>query len=688
MKTTILRYAPVALMAFALASCSENSWNDQLDGFVGDPAHVDVQTISYTLTDADYSRIANNRFNKLLAVEDSINGQTDAVQALKAVASQGFLTYSTPAERYIPNLLNDSLFQYFTLSNGSAINLTYREVGDVPEIMKGINGCGSYKVTEADYQMVYDSEENYAPAFAPSYPAASYMNRILSSNIRDAKEGDYVVVNYNRSDVDPNFGGTTVEETEMTSVLTSDLSSGEEVNVVGVVTAICTKGFILSDKAGSILVYSNNYPAGTYKTGDQLNVTATLGYYKNCLQIPYDDATIKPVKTESYTYPEPVAFTPDMLKEHNSVTTPCTAVYGTITGTVLIDGNYMNLMFDGRSDVRGSIYNLDDSFKGIMTDGAKVTLDCYFTQTSQSGEIVNANLVVVKAEKAVNKPARKSRRVVSIPNVSEYEAYVYNGSSWKPASDIVMIQPADFTAMGLSYGNFSGTQAADYLPIYLKNKYPYATKDNEVYVAYKYYDGSATVNACALWACDGSKWVNKIETDGVQDVTSQFVRRDGNWKLDPSIDLTLPKGKSQPLSTWFFQACVDWVMNNVPDGANYVTSYGNNDYYTGASAYQGNIDLRASSARSQYATAYEGMTDDEIVALMKKRFEDEVCPAVLAELYPNMAPVGDFFPTFTIHFYTYNGTSTYPQTIVYEVTAPKTFTFVSCTWNSELGYEE
>ena len=98
------------------------------------------------------------------------------------------------------------------------------------------------------------------------------------------------------------------------------------------------------------------------------------------------------------------------------------------------------------------------------------------------------------------------------------------------------------------------------------------------------------------------------------------------------------------------------MKDNVPDGASFVTSYGNNDYYTGASAYQGNIDLRPGSARNQSST-YDDMTDDEIVALMKERFEKEVCPGVLGVLYPNLAPVGDFEPTVTIHFYSYNGSS-------------------------------
>jgi len=268
-----------------------------------------------------------------------------------------------------------------------------------------------------------------------------------------------------------------------------------------------------------------------------------------------------------------------------------------------------------------------------------------------------------------------------VPSTNVNAAYLYNGTKWEAAgSDIYVVQPGDYTAMGLTYGNFSKTQPAEYLPKLLAKVFPYAKADDTKYVAYKYYDGANTTYACAEWAYDGTKWIDNISTTGVRTVTNQFVRRDGKWVLDPSVELTLPSGRNQPLSTWFFQACVDWVKDNVPDGAAYITSYGNNDYYTGASAYQGNIDLRAASAKGQNPTAYDNMSDEEVVALMKKRFEEEVGPAVLGILYPNMAPVGDFEPLFTIHFYTYDGSS-HEHTIVFKCVEKGKFTFVSCTWN-------
>lgn len=481
MKTIMKFIAPAALMMLGLASCGEDSWNNHLDGFEGGE-NMDqvVPGINYTLTAADYKRFADNRFNKALAAKEEADGTSpNAVKALAAVANQQYITPATPAELYMPNLLNDSLFTYYAVSNGSSINVTYREVSEVPELIQGVNASSSYKVTSDDYQTVYAGDEDYIDAFSPMHPVSECMSDVLKEALPDAEAGDFVVAQYSETDTNPNF------------------------NLDG----------------------------------------------------------------------------PD---------------YGTVS-------------------------------------------------------------------------------------VSKYGAYKFDGSKWT-SQDVTMIQPADFASMGLTYGNFSGTQAAEYLPKFLALAYPYAQEDDEMYIGYKYFANKETTNACALWAFDGMKWYDKVATNGVHEVTNQFVKRDGKWELDPSITITLPTGKGQAYSATFYQACVDWVKDNVPDGDKYVTSYGNNDYYTGASAYQNNIDLRPGSARLQYAAAYEGMTDEEVVATMKKRFEDQVAPAVLHEWYPDMAPMGDFHPTVTIHFYIYDG-ATKAETIVFECESKGEFKFVSCTWN-------
>ena len=190
---------------------------------------------------------------------------------------------------------------------------------------------------------------------------------------------------------------------------------------------------------------------------------------------------------------------------------------------------------------------------------------------------------------------------------------------------------------------------------------------------YRYYNGSSTAYRCDLYTFDGTAW-NKYA--GVEPQTAQFVRSSGKWNYDPSVTITLPAGRSQPLSTLYYQTCVDWVNKYYPE---YVTSYGNNEYYCGTSAYQGNVDLRPTAAKLQYEAGYAGMSDEEIVELMKQRFAFQVMPAALSELHSDAVPVEGITVLYTINFSVYTG-ATEQYTIVYKVTGPAAFEMVECTW--------
>lgn len=150
---------------------------------------------------------------------------------------------------------------------------------------------------------------------------------------------------------------------------------------------------------------------------------------------------------------------------------------------------------------------------------------------------------------------------------------------------------------------------------------------------------------------------------------------------DPNVTITLPAGKGIEISTLYYQTCVDWVKTNIdqPTGATYVTSYGNNEYYSGTSAYQGNVDLRPSAAKAQYAAGYANMTDAQIVDTMKKRFETETMPAALAILHPDADVIPGMEVLFTINFSAYDGTTT-AYIIVYKVVGKGKFEFVKCDW--------
>lgn len=673
MKQYINKFLLLSGCALAFAACDENSWNDKLDGFE-EPVPTDVQSIEYTLTAADYALIASNSTNKAIAGDEF-------AAALSAVGKQGYFTSEITAEKYVPALLTDPKFPYFALSNGSSVKVTYQTAGELPQQIEDMVNAEKYTVTEADYQSVWGSEDDYTNAFTPAHPASSAIPALLKEKYAEsAVADDYVIVNYNTSDVDPDFG-TPEPEFELTSVLGS-ISVNDQIDVNGYVAAVGTQGPVVCDATGSIFVYAPTNNADL-KVGDQVTFSATVSSYNYGFQTA-KGATVEVVGTQEVTYPaaktwtgaEIDQFVAEKMAAGAALVTP---VYSKFTGTVTVSGNYINVILDGTT-VQVSPYGATNALKAQLTDGATVTFEGYVMALASKGKYLNTIVTKVGSTaittQSVN--AADTRAMVSVPSVNENAIYKYDGSNWVAAPSTVILSHADYQAMGQSYDNLSGTVPATLLPTYLGQKYPYAVADQQVFVVYYYYNGSATVTRCDEYTFDGSNWTLN---DGVVTETAQFVKSNGNWNYDPSLVITLPVGRNQPLSTLYFQTCVDWVRDNVPDGAAFVTSYGNNEYYCGTSAYQGNIDLRASAAKAQYA-GYDSMTDEEVIALEKERFANEVMPGALAILHPDMRPVDGVDVTVTIHFGVYSGkTISAPNAVVvYSVTAPATFELVSIEW--------
>lgn len=263
--------------------------------------------------------------------------------------------------------------------------------------------------------------------------------------------------------------------------------------------------------------------------------------------------------------------------------------------------------------------------------------------------------------------------------------YHYSANRWSVADNFSVLSPDDYTAMGRPTGDL--TAAEPYLSQYVNSKYPYGNEGDIRYVIWNHYAGGETSFACAAFKRGTSAWE---PYDFTITETNQFVRTGGKWMYDPNVTINLPAGKGQEMSTLYFQTCVDWVYENIcrplgdtdiKSGKFYISSYGNNEYYSGTSAYQGNIDLRPSAARSQYPAGYEGMSDDQIIELEKTRFMKEVMPGALSILHSDAKPIEGITVLYTINFSAYyESKETIAYTAVFEVSGPGQFVPVSCTW--------
>ena len=372
---------------------------------------------------------------------------------------------------------------------------------------------------------------------------------------------------------------------------------------------------------------------------------------------------------------------------------------------VATDGGYNILDPDGRYIYQSGTYNSFNFSTELPAEGAVWTVEAqgdgsmkitntsvgkfiqFDSQYNSYGSYADARGVTPVLYEKVGGAVVASRALAAnVPTVKENAVYYYDGSEWEVPADFTILNPADYTAMGQNYGNLSTSASpAEYLPLYLKNKFPYAQAEDTKFVLYKYYDGATTNYRCDQYTYNGTDWVLN---NGVIEESAQFVKNDGKWMYDPNVTITLPNGGSYDICKLYYQTCVDWVYENIDkplgstdikSGKGYVTSYGNNEYYCGTSAYYGNVDIRPDKAITQYPAGYEGMSNDEIVTLMKDRFCKEVMPAALSILHPDAVPVDGLDVVYTINFAVYTGSTTI-HTVRYEVTAPATFEFIDCTW--------
>lgn len=675
------------LVAVALAAtftaCDEEAWNDHLDGYEEtDKNPTNVQTINYTLTDADYSTV--------LSANSSGASEQD-LAVLKQIAAKKCFPDAEAVRKYLPAFLNNSSFPYFTLSDKSAVKVTYKIAQNLPAEISAAAAAQLYTLSEEDYMDVWESQEDYVPCFAPSHPAAKSLPGILAENAEPGK--DYIIASYAVSQQEPVFGNVGGDEPQPepwkpgNTIATYGLNDVAEIQ--GVVTAVCAQGYTVTDNSGTIFVYmGSSFDASSVQVGNQLNISGTIGAYNKGLQVTGSSATVENVGQQTVTYPATTPLTGAQLDALVARTDNALAQYVTVKGKAVVTDRNINIVVDGAEKGQGSAYQATADQKAMFTNDAEVTVSGYFIAIAGSRY---ASIVVT----SVNGKACAPRRVnfsrsaaAQVPSTVERALYHLDGNRWTAASDFVVLNPDDYTALGQQYQNL--TNANTLLPKFLAQKFPYAAADDVKNVMYLYYNSSdkTTYYVADQYTFDGNEW---ILNNGVVEATDQFVRNKGVWNWDPSVVITLPGGKGQAISATYYQACVDWVYENIcvplgdtsiKSGKFYVSSYGNNEYYSGTSAYQGNVDLRPSAAKTQYPAEYGSMTDEQVVALEKKRFMEEVMPGALAKLHPDAVPVEGIDVTYTINFVVYDGSNS-NHTAVFRVVGPAKFEPVSCTWDDK-----
>ena len=550
--------------------------------------------------------------------------------------------------------------------------LTSRTENDYAQFVKftGTPSVGNYiniimEGTEAAQGSIYGATDEVKAMFTDGQEATIY------GYFCSISSGKYINVIVVSVDEAPAIGGGDEGETSAYTSVLGTAVLGDFVEVNGYISAVSTQGPILTDNGGSILLYKSS----GYEVGDVVSVSGTISSYGKGFQIGTADITIEKSGTTTVTYPTPMEITGAMADE--LLTTRVNdeyAYYAKMTGTVAINGNFYNFILADATTAQGSFYGASDELKAQLSDGMECTIYGYFTSLS-GGKYLN--MVVTSVEPA----ATVSTLALTVKSEKRYAYFKYNGTAYE-ATDIVAVQPEDYTAMGQNYGNFTHPTQDNYLPQFLSEKYPYAQLDDKLYVGFRCYAGGATSWKVDEYVFNG-EWTKTIY---FADKTDQFRKQDGQWLVDRTLELDFTNTSSADTKA-FYQYCVNWVYDfkdvpmgapardnageiisteivlidgNKPAGNYWVSNYGNNEFYTGASAYYGNMDWRPSAVKGGFAAAGMGdLTDDEILAKLKENTA-EVFAEVLGYVYPELT--ADDYKKVIIKVYAYGPNKNYSLT--------------------------
>ena len=650
----LLSLAAVALMGW---SCEADYFNEhELDGWEGNTEITDVKSVEYTLTADDYATISKNSTNKTNA---EAAGE-EAVAALSAIGKNKYFGSADEAAAYIPPFLSSA---FNTYDNGSIVMVTYTTALDIPAEIQQMNAAKEYTLTEDNYKTLWGSETLYEKALTPS--TVGKLTEVLPSE--ELSEGDYMVVTYNYSAEEPKAEEEEPEQPEDPEQ--PIVPEQPEVKFPGEGKYLIVAISETANYAATPLVADKKYG---YPTATEVTIS------ENAIAADETTNALAWTVTAPSTEGEYTIQAPDARYYYLSGT------YNSFNVSDAVGTDGYGFTFTPNEDGTFAITNVTMT-KSLQYDSNYSSFGCY----------PDSRGVFVTLFKLTGEVSTSATAATALTSEKMYAYFKWNGTAFED-TEIVAVQPSDYTEMGQKYGNFTNPAQDDYLPKFLAKNYPYAVAGEVAYVGYRCYAGGATSWKVDEYVSDGTVW-NK--TNYFATKTDQFRKNEGVWAVDRTLELDFTNTSSADTRA-FYQYCVNWVYDNKdvamgapardnagviistdivtidgakPAGSYWVSNYGNNEFYTGASAYYGNMDWRPSAVKGGFAAAGMGdLSDDEIVAKLKEHTA-EVFAEVLHYVYPTMTP--EQYKKVVVKVYAYGPNANYAFS--FEVTGEGTFAYIA-----------
>ena len=526
---------------------------ENFPGYDEESIPTNVANITYTLTDADYEAIGGD------------------------VATNKYFSADAMPDDYLPEWLADT---YYTADAGSSANLTYRFKTVYPHYQN----IPYDALAEDDYTAVH-GEGYYAPYLNANTEGRMY--KILNAKYPNPKTDDLVMVEYQYSENGvPQQMEAPVAQWKFEDWAYGDIDEDSEID-----------GWYVSNEGESwnvdshnnnqYLKFSANSAEGAAEgwlvtpgiaiadANKKLAWDVCVGYWNaDCLSVLISTDFAGDVTTAHWT---------DVTANFTLPQQP-TSGFGDFTSA-----GTMSLAEYAGKTIYVAFHYVGDKKANKTT-------------TYEVDNVVVGNDIPV----AVNTEMRLA-------------LYEYTGRGWyefENSNHAICLSMADYEEIGGNPGKYynfdSNAPAQAYMPQFLAKHASYALDGDTCTVIFRQYSGGNSV--------DNEQYVYHAATnlwsycDLVREETRPYGFNGTEWNYNPSVTITLQVGKNIAESATFYQAIVDWVADNYPE---YVTSYGNNEYYFGSSAYQNNFDFRVSAWKQQ--GTYDDLSDAEIEDLMWAR---------------------------------------------------------------------
>lgn len=209
-------------------------------------------------------------------------------------------------------------------------------------------------------------------------------------------------------------------------------------------------------------------------------------------------------------------------------------------------------------------------------------------------------------------------------NGIQYVMYQFKGGNWSEKSDVVVVAPADYEAMGLTSAGFTEeAPATDFLPQFMAMNYPYAQSGTQMMVMYLV-DNAITVE---VYRQETGVW---SAFSGVVAKTDQFINNGKEWAFDPTLTFDMEATD--------YQALVDAVAAD-PEKVIYLDEkYGSNtEWWYGANAKYSNISMLIAS-RKQYDAKDKGALKDKSEEECREIFHARLQEGIAKHVLPNKFP--------------------------------------------------